>query len=359
MGKFLMKALSTSLPDASHGIWPHLAVTRELDLICLGRAGVDLCAVQKEVRFEDVQQFNKSVGGSPANIATAVARLGGKSAVLGLVANDGLGRSVVEFLKRNGVNTDALTASNDRSLTSLAITEVREIDCGVVIYRERAADLQLSASDIDPSFIAKSRGLLISGTALSVEPSRAACKKAIKAAHSNQTIVVLDMDYRPYGWTSRAEAAQWLVWACAQSDMVIGNTEEFALLLPEGINQENLGAAQYLSQVQALANNLLNARTQVVVLKHGAKGCELYTHDAKPLQCGIYKVKAQKPMGSGDAFAGALWWSVCRGHSWLDAIKYGAAAAAINVSRDMCAQSMPQWSELNEFVQTHNIGEFV
>lgn len=354
-----MSTLSASLPAASQDIWPHLSAARELDLICLGRAGVDLYAVQKEVRFEDVQQFNKSVGGSPANIATAIARLGGKSAVLGLVADDGLGRSVVEFLKRNGVNTDALTASRDRTLTSLAITEIREKDCGVVIYRERAADLQLSESDIDPAFIAKSRGLLISGTALSVEPSRSACKKAIKAAHANQTLVVLDMDYRPYGWSSRAEAAQWLGWACAQSDMVIGNTEEFALLLPDGANEASLGADQYLSQVQALANGLLSQRTQVVVLKHGARGCELYTSAAKPLQCGIYKVKAQKPMGSGDAFAGALWWAVCQGHSWIDAIKYGAAAAAINVSRDMCAQSMPHLTELNDFVQMHKIGDIV
>ena len=59
---------------------------RPLDVLCLGRAGVDLYAVQKNTPLEEVTQFNKSVGGSPANIATAVARLGGKSGVISVVA---------------------------------------------------------------------------------------------------------------------------------------------------------------------------------------------------------------------------------------------------------------------------------
>jgi len=341
-------------------LWPALGQTRDLDLICLGRAGIDLYAVQKDTPFEEIAQFHKSVGGSPANIATAVARLGGKSAMLGLVADDGLGRSVQTFLSRNGVNTASLRASTDRSLTSLALTEIRAERCAVVIYRERAADLQLAPADIHPAFIASSKALLISGTALSVEPSRSACAKAIEAARASGCLVVLDMDYRPYGWLTPAEAAHWLRWACGQSDLVIGNTEEFALLLPEKSpeDQATPSAQARLAAVQTLAAELLAGPTQAVVLKHGSRGCELFTPGAQPLRLGTYRVQAQKPMGSGDAFAGALWWAVCQGHDWAHALRCGAAAAAINVSRDTCADAMPRRDELEAFMQQHTIGVF-
>lgn len=345
-------------PAPPHRLWPSLARPRALDLICLGRAGVDLYAVQKDTALEDVQQFHKSVGGSPANIATAVARLGGKSAVLGLVADDGLGRSVRQFLQRNGVDTQGLRSSQDRSLTSLALTEMRADNCQVIIYRERAADLQLSQADIDPAFIASSRALLISGTALSLEPSRQACITAINAARRAACLVLLDMDYRPYGWRSPQEAAHWLRWACAHSDMVIGNSEEFALLLDPAAATPGLDSGTLAQQVQALAASLLTYPTQAVVLKQGARGCELFTKDCAPCAMGTYQVQAHKPMGSGDAFAGALWWAVCQGADWHQALQSGAAAAAINVSRDSCADAMPRLDELTDFMRTHALRAF-
>ncbi len=45
------------------------ATGRQLDLICLGRLGVDLYAQQVGARLEDVSSFAKYLGGSSANIA--------------------------------------------------------------------------------------------------------------------------------------------------------------------------------------------------------------------------------------------------------------------------------------------------
>jgi 5-dehydro-2-deoxygluconokinase len=58
-------------------------------------------------------------------------------------------------------------------------------------------------------------------------------------------------------------------------------------------------------------------------------------------------------MGSGDAFAGAVLWALCRGQEWPQALACGAAAAAINVSRDTCADAMPSLAELDAFMAQH------
>ena len=51
---------------------------RKLDAIVLGRAGVDLYARESNTDMADITGFNKFVGGSAANIAVAINRLGGK-----------------------------------------------------------------------------------------------------------------------------------------------------------------------------------------------------------------------------------------------------------------------------------------
>ena len=49
---------------------------RPLELICVGRAAVDLYGEQIGGRLEDMSSFAKYLGGSPANTAVGASRLG-------------------------------------------------------------------------------------------------------------------------------------------------------------------------------------------------------------------------------------------------------------------------------------------
>lgn len=318
---------------------------RALDALCLGRAGVDLYAVQENTALEDVQTFRKSVGGSPANIATAIARLGGKAGVIGVISNDGLGRYVRAFLRANGVSDAGLKTVSGRSLNSLALTEVRPQDCQVVIYRQDAADLQITAADIDATLIASSASLLITGTALSASPSREACFYALELARRANTTAILDLDYRPYGWESAAQASAILMRACELADIVIGNRDEFDVL-------EYSSSGSDRNDAQS-AQRVLRGNTKVAVVKDGAQGCKIFFADGEYLSQGIFPVAARKPFGAGDAFAGTLIWALRSGQSWSEAARLGAAAAAINVSRDACADAMATQNELLAFVAGH------
>ena len=76
-----------------------------LDLLTVGRVGVDLYAEQLRVPLEQVRSFAKSIGGSPTNVAVAAARLGRRSAVLTKVGDDELGAYVRWALEGFGVDT--------------------------------------------------------------------------------------------------------------------------------------------------------------------------------------------------------------------------------------------------------------
>ncbi len=321
---------------------------RATDLICLGRAGVDLYAQQEGTPLEQVQGFRKSVGGSPANVATGAARLGLRVAMVSVVSDDGFGRYVRQFLADNAVDVRGIRTDQSGSLNSVAFTEMRPEDCKVIIYRRNAADLQLRVSDIDGRAIADARALLVTGTALSASPSREAAFHAMRLARQAGTLVVLDLDYRPYGWADADEASVTLAMACTLSDMVIGNREEFAVL-----GDRSSAGASEAPGADLQARALVRDTAQAVVVKDGPRGCRVYLRDEPMIEQGIFPVRARKPFGSGDAFAAALLWSLIGGRSWQEALRWGAAAAAINVSGDACAEAMPSLPQLQTFVEAH------
>ena len=93
---------------------------RPLDLLCLGRAAVDLYGEQVGGRLEDIQSFAKYVGGCPANIAIGTARLGLKSGVISRVGDEQMGRFVVETVTRCAQLGVPVLAMTDSALSPIA-----------------------------------------------------------------------------------------------------------------------------------------------------------------------------------------------------------------------------------------------
>ena len=63
-----------------------------LDVICIGRAAIDLYGQQVGGRLEEMQSFAKYLGGSSGNLAAGLARLGVKSSMLTRVGDEQMGR---------------------------------------------------------------------------------------------------------------------------------------------------------------------------------------------------------------------------------------------------------------------------
>src|SRR4051812_44396968 len=98
-----------------------------LEVVTIGRVGVDLFPEQIGVTLAEVRTFAKSLGGSPTNVAVAAARLGRRAAVITKVGQDGFGDYVRRALAGFGV--DARWVSSDRSLrTPVVFCEIHPPD---------------------------------------------------------------------------------------------------------------------------------------------------------------------------------------------------------------------------------------
>ena len=311
--------------------------------VCLGRAGLDLYARERDVPFAQVRSFEKHVGGSPANIAFGLARLGVRTAFVGRVSDDMIGRWVRDALAAEGIDVSGVVLDGTGTRTSLAVTEMRAHDCGVVIHRHAAADLALTSEDIDAERLAGAALLVLSGTALASEPSRGAAFAAARAARSGGARVVLDLDYRAYTWASLAEAREVCGRAAREADVVIGNGEEMALLR-EGSSEEVAG------EDAALVAALHEAGVSLVCIKAGEAGSRAWPRGGEPLVQPAFAVDVVKPFGAGDAYAAALCAGLLRDEPLGATLERAAAAAAIVVASGACGDASPSGAEIDAFV---------
>ena len=149
-----------------------------------GRAAVDLYGLQQGGRLEDMQSFAKYLGGSSANLAAGLARLGNRSSMLTRVGNEHMGRFVREALAREGVDVSHVRTDPER-LTGLVVLGISDPDhFPHIFFRENCADMALDASDFDESYIASSRALAITGTHLSTPGTLATISSASSTSAS-------------------------------------------------------------------------------------------------------------------------------------------------------------------------------
>ncbi len=308
--------------------------------LVIGRAGMDLYADPPGTRTEDATGFTAALGGSSANIAVALVRQGGQAALVTCVSDDAVGRFALNQLDHYGVERTHVRSVGGEARNSLAVVETRIENHQSVIYRNGAADFEMTMADVEPVAYAAFSALITTGTVLATEPSRSAAFRAFDLARAAGLPLIFDIDYRPYSWASAEDAAQAYTQAGAMCDVIVGNDVEFGFMA--GDPDRGLD----------MARKLVAGGARIVVYKMGEKGAVTITPDAE-FTTGIYRTAALKPTGAGDSFLGAFVMGLAKGLPLRAAVLRGSAAAAMVVARVGCAPAMPTEAELDAFLENH------
>jgi len=312
-------------------------MTTGLDLLTVGRISVDLFSEQINTSFSQPQTFQKSIGGSPTNVAVAAAKLGHKSAVVTKVGVDPLGEFVVNKLQSFGVDTSFVKVAESGLTPVVLASQDPPEDPKIIFHRQPSApDTQLIASDIDDQTLKSAKNFWVSACALSQGTTAESIFHWLEVrGRAKETII--DLDYRPSFWKSREDARVAAQRALSHCTIAIGNIAECDVAL--GITDPNRAA-----------DDLLNRGISLAIVKMGGDGVLLATkekvHVVKPLP-----IKLVCGLGAGDAFGGALIHGLLSG--W-DLEKIGAfanAAGAYLASELMCSDAMPSLEILNKFIE--------
>ena len=316
---------------------------KEFDLILLGRVAVDLNPVDYYCPLNESTTFKRYLGGSPANIAVGLARLGKKCGFFARVSDDQLGTFVTDYFDDEGIDTSHIKRCQNGEKIGLTFTEIKsETESSIVMYRNEAADLKLDVEDIDEEYINKAKAILISGTALAESPSREAALKAVALAKKNGVPVIFDIDYRAYNWKNSDEIAIYYSSVAREADIILGSREEYDLtekFIKVGMTDKET-VAYWHSQ---------NAK--IVIIKHGKEGSTAYTNDGESYSIKPFPVKLLKSFGGGDGYASAFLYGIFEGWEIIDALEFGSASAAMLVASHACSQDMPSVDAVKEFIK--------
>ena len=313
----------------------------EIEVLTVGRVGVDLYPEQSGVPLAQVTSFARSLGGTATNVAVAAARLGRRTAVLTKVGPDGFGTYVREGLAGCGVDPQYV-GSGDDLLTPVVFCELNPPeDPPLLFYRLPVApDLTLTRDDVPWDLVRDVPLFWVTGTGMSLEPARST--QAAMLAHRGRPVAgrnrytVLDLDWRAMFWASPEQARGEYESMLQHVNVVVGNRSEVEVAVGTADPEE-------------AARRLLAHGVDLALVKKGAEGVlvataeELVTVPPTPVDvvCGL---------GAGAAFGGALAHGLLAGWSPERIARYANAAGAIVAARLACADAMPTMSELDASV---------
>jgi len=273
-------------------------------------------------------------GGSGANVAVALARLGMDVAMIGTVGDDGYGRWVCEDLLREGVDVRGLKVVHDAFTPMvMALIEPNGERLIVVWPPEGGAHLWLVVEAANPEPIASSYWLHVTGMCLRASPSSDAVLHGMELARAANVPVSLDLNLHAESWELDRSTREIFARAVDLSDVVFGNAEEEIALIS--------GADSVVVDMKVLCDG-----KRVVVARKGADGA-LVTTPTEAFHVPAFETSVVDVLGAGDAFNGGFIAARLANHDIKEATRWGHAVASIQVAQ-IGARGLPSLDDLKQ-----------
>ena len=313
-------------------------------VVSFGEALIDF--LQEEARGTGPARYTRYAGGAPANVAVAVAKLGGDSAFVGMLARDAFGDFLLEQLRDAGVRLDCVLRT-DAARTALAFVSLgADGERRFSFYRPPAADL-LFRSEHFPADCFGAGFFHACSNSLTETPIASATLAGMARARGGGALVSFDMNLRPGLWPRNADPRPRIRKALEQADLVKFSSEEFAYL------------AEAAGGEAALSRALLDGAARLIAVTAGAGPIRYFTRAASG-KIDPIAVTAVDTTAAGDAFVGGLLFTLQQQRvtsadfaarvedpEWLkDALRFAAACGAVTVTRKGAFPALPSLVEV-------------
>jgi len=250
------------------------------------------------------------VGGSPFNVAVALARLAQPVAFFSAVSRGFLGERLMRALRAEGVNTAAVQYSDAPTTLGLVGLDAQRVP-SYSFYGEGCADRQLTADALS-SLPQGIRAIHLGSFATVVEPIASTLRALVEREHE-RTLIAYDPNIR---LNVEPDLARW--------------REQLAWMLPRThllkISEEDLGLLQPATRPDEFAVHALSHGVELVVVTHGAEGALAWTRQAQ-VRVPTPRVEVVDTVGAGDTFQAALLGWLAE-HQALSASALGALSGA-------------------------------
>lgn len=302
-------------------------------MVVLGSVHMDLIATAARLpgRGESVSggTFAMAPGGKAGNQACQCALAGADVSIVTRLGDDAFGRELRAALARRGVDT-SLIATDPEAPTGASTVLAAEGDYQSIIAPGAAGRLSVDDIEAARAAIEGADALLLQ---LEIAPEISARAAAIAAKAGR--MVVLNASPAPEGWASLPESLR-----NATSVLVINRVEAGRLI----------GATVHGDTPGSLAADVARyTGVATVLLTLGADGVFAYA-DGATVRQSPFSVEVVDTVGAGDAFLGTSVIAMIEGRPFAEAVRRGAAAGAITVSRRGVYEALPDRAAVDAFL---------
>ena len=265
------------------------------DVVALGELLIDFTTIRAD--SDGYPTMAAHPGGAPANFLAAIAKFGGKAAMLGKVGTDTFGKLLTSTLREVGIETKGIVASDDFFTTLAFVTLDANGDREFAFARKPGADTQLSFDELELSLLDETRVFHFGTLSLTGEPSRTTTYRAVEYAREHGKLITFDPNLRKPLWRELDEAKQQMLWGLAHADVVKISDEEVEFLFCLGVQE----GAQYI---------LEHFPVKLVFVTCGPDGCWFQNKNASGHVDSLKNIQVVDTTGAGDIFGGSAVWKL-------------------------------------------------
>lgn len=270
-------------------------------ILCVGELLVDLTPT-KPIRLAE-PCYTPHAGGAVANVAVAIARLGGSVRFVGAFSADQFGQLLVQTLADNHIDIRYMQPVNNAPTTVALVTLSPGGQRHFSFFRQQTADTQLRAENLNWEAWHAAAICHVGGVLLSSEPGRSATLAAIEHTRHLGSLVSCDINLRPTLWDSFSTMHHTITKLVEQIDILKLSREEAELLNSgeECLTSDPLD----LNELKSFGRTLLEQGPSLVIITLGADGTLLQTKQHQ-VAVPASPVPAVDTTGAGDAFMGTI-----------------------------------------------------
>ena len=323
-------------------------------MLCLGEILFDLIADDAGLPVEQVKTWTAYPGGAPANVATALQKLGTPAGFIGCVGSDERGEELVQLLQSTGVDTQGIQRHETAPTRQVYVTRTQTGDREFAGFGDRAttefADTHLQADQLPASLFEDADFLVLGTLELAYPDTRAAIERALSLAEDYTLKIVVDVNWRRMFWPNLNEAQPLIRRLIERVDFLKLSEEEadwlFHTTAPQAISYQ-------LSDLEG------------VLVTAGTKGCAYYLSENAG-RSPAFSVTTEDTTGAGDAFLAGFLHQLCqRGIQGLgkpsiarEIVTYANAVGSMTTLRPGAIASQPTAAEVDAFLYLQSPNRF-
>lgn len=306
-------------------------------LFAIGEALIDFIPSETGCDFSDVKSFSPKIGGAPANVLGAFAKLGGKTQLITQLGDDPFGDKIVKELAGFNIGLDNVLFS-DKANTALGFVSLaNDGNRTFSFYRNPSADMLYNAENIKKEMFEDCYALHFCSVSLGNFPMKEAHKKAIELAKTQGAVISFDPNIRFPLWNDKQKLKEAIDEFMPAADIIKISDEEIEFIT--GTNDIKKGSEMLLK----------NAK--IVLCTCGAKGAYAFMKNAE-VYVPSEKVKAVDTTGAGDAFNGSFLYNLYRNgyeRDTLDTISAEELKQFVKTSNNYCGKSVQRQGAIESY----------